>query len=92
VAAVPNQRPRTQITAIILAKLAAGALPNVWVSKVWAGPGTGTICDCCDEAITASEVQHEIELAGAVVLCLHPRCFLIWQSTLLRLGVTYSPP
>ena len=70
--------------AMILAKLAAGALPDVRVSRVWARSGTGNTCDCCDAVITASEVEHEIELADVVVLRLHPRCFWVWQDVLTR--------
>ena len=77
-----SKRSRSEITAIILAKLAAGALPNVRVSRVWAGPGSGRVCDCCDEAITESDVEHEVLLAGAVLLKLHQNCFSIWQQSL----------
>jgi hypothetical protein len=65
-----------------LAKLAVGALPNVQVTKLWAGWGTGDICDGCDAPITDNEVENEIELAGAVLLRLHQRCFSIWQYEL----------
>ena len=81
-----SKRSRRDTTAIILAKLAAGALPNVRVSRVWARTGTGSTCDCCDAEIAATDVEYEVEFVGAVVLRLHPWCFWIWQDVLTQRG------
>jgi hypothetical protein len=75
-----QQRPRSDIVAAITSKLAAGALPDVRVESVWAGPGTGRLCAGCDAPIPPSETEVEIDLAGEVVLCLHQRCFSVWQE------------
>ena len=79
---MPDERARSEITAAILAKLASGALPNVKITKVWAGKGTGEACYGCDASVTTSDVEIEVELSRAVILRLHPRCFRLWQEAL----------
>ena len=70
----------------ILAKLAAGSLPRVHAPKVWAGNGSGAKCNGCDSTIAAGDVEIELELAGALVLHLHQRCFGLWQNEVERLA------
>jgi hypothetical protein len=70
--------------ALILSKVAAGALPDIRVSRVWAGPGSARPCYGCDEAIAATEIEMEVELAGAVSLRLHQRCLRTWQEALVK--------
>jgi hypothetical protein len=77
-------RPEREIVALILSKVAKGLLPDVRVSRVWAGRGTTRPCYGCDEAIAAKEIEVEVELAGAVALRLHQRCFRIWQAALAK--------
>jgi hypothetical protein len=81
---VAERKREREIVALILSKVAAGSLPDVRVSRVWAGPGTTRPCYGCDEAIAASEIEVEVELAGAVGLRLHQRCFQMWQEALVK--------
>jgi hypothetical protein len=32
-------------------------------------------CDGCGEIVGAAEVEHDIDVDGAIVLRLHPECF-----------------
>jgi hypothetical protein len=68
------------IVALVLSRLSAGSLLAVHVTKVGAGKGTGRRCDGCDQPITATEIENEVELARAVILRLHGQCFSIWQG------------
>ncbi|HET7379877.1 MAG TPA: hypothetical protein VFJ24_07550 [Gaiellales bacterium] len=77
-----SPRPRSEIASLILAKLTSGALPNVCVTRVWAGKGGGHICNGCDSPISVSEGELEVELGKTLVLRLHQQCFRIWQETL----------
>jgi hypothetical protein len=83
-ALVTKPRPEREIIALIVSKVAKGSLPDVRVSRVWAGRGTTRPCYGCDEAIAANEIEVEVELAGAVALRLHQRCFRIWQAALAK--------
>ena len=81
-----ERRPLEKIAAVILAKLTLGELPRLRVEKVWAGASTGTQCYGCDEPIKPKEIEVEVDLAGALRLRLHERCFRVWQQELERLG------
>jgi hypothetical protein len=69
----------------VRALLAAGELPCDEPQKTWAGPGTGSECAACAEAIVASEVEYEVDLAGTV-LRLHRLCHEIWRAECAQLG------
>ena len=77
-----QRQSRAEIAAVILSKIADGQLPSIEITRVWAGPGSGRPCDGCDQPVTAADVEHEIDLAGAVTLRLHSGCFMIWQEVL----------
>ena len=74
---------------VVQAKVTAGVLLNIEVTKVWVGKTTGSQCYGCDHAIAPSEIEVEVELAGSLVLRLHQVCFGIWQAHVgtLHLGV-----
>ena len=77
-----ERQSRAEIAAVILSKIADGHLPSIEITRVWAGRGSGRPCDGCDQPVTAADVEHEIDLAGAVTLHLHSGCFMIWQDAL----------
>ena len=74
--------PNAEVLRLVLSKIADGALPSVRVEKVWAGYGTGHRCYGCDQPIDRTEIETEIDLAGALLLRLHRRCFAMWQREL----------
>ena len=65
----------------IHAKVAAGLLPLPQDAPdiVWTGHGTDKPCDGCDESITATEIEYEIEVQGRR-LRFHSRCAAAWQQ------------
>src|SRR2546425_2449752 len=79
---MPESKSRAQVVALVLARIADGCLPNIEIRQVWAGWGGGRTCNGCEQPITTTEIEDEVELGGAVVLRLHRRCFTIWQEAL----------
>ena len=84
-----GERSRSELVALIVAKVNAGALPRLIPSKVWVGKGTERPCYACNEVIATADAEVEIDVASAVVLRLHMSCFQIWQETVD--GVTPDP-
>ena len=39
---------------------------------------TGRACDGCGEIVGAAEIEHNVDVDGAIVLRLHPECFRAW--------------
>jgi hypothetical protein len=66
---------------IVHDKIAAGLLPMAPHNgeKVWAGQGSGQICDGCDRPIPASAVECEIDIADRT-LRFHRACLAAWQG------------
>ncbi len=60
--------------------LETGALPCDEHGKVWAGRGVGTHCAACGEAIAATDIEFEVELASGAALRLHRLCHEIWRE------------
>ena len=60
-------------------KLWLGMLPSAEPVKVWGGMGSGKACDGCDEAIPATEAEHELDFADGRVLHFHVACAGLWQ-------------
>ena len=59
-------------------RVTAGALPRVKDYRTWSWVSTGRTCDGCGEAVGAAEIQHDVDVNGAIVLRLHAECFLAW--------------
>jgi hypothetical protein len=70
------------VSAVILAKIRAGALPRPLEgsSKSYAGKGTNRTCDGCDRPITPEDVEHEVDLADNRTLRFHHACFDVWRG------------
>jgi hypothetical protein len=60
-------------------KLWRGALPADEPVKTWGGYGTGLTCDGCDEVISATEPEHDMEFADGRTLRLHVACAGLWR-------------
>lgn len=55
--------------------------------RMWAGHGSGTLCDLCGEPIQADQIEYEVELAddgGTPALNLHIGCFETWALSALK--------
>ena len=70
---------QAEVAAVVQAKVAAGLLPRGRPSKMWVGPGTGKICDGCEQPITKDDREYEFDLPGRPILRLHQACMEAWQ-------------
>ena len=61
---------------------AAAAVPYRQPRRAWAGHGTGTLCDICQLAIEANQIEYEVELQGEAdeVLYMHLHCYQHWAA------------
>lgn len=77
--------------------LRAGILPNRRPDNTWGGPGNGIDCTICGQAMTANDLEIEIEFVGSHddpcqgVYRVHPRCFSIWETERRNLGRDGEP-
>lgn len=67
-------------SARIMDKLSEGTLPSADPLKLWTGSGTGLTCDACDELISASAQEHEVEKPDGRTLRLHASCHELWRG------------
>jgi hypothetical protein len=56
----------------------AGALPRLAGYRTWSWTSTGRPCDGCGDIVGATEIQHDVEVRGQIMLRLHPECFRAW--------------
>ena len=68
----------------------AGTLPNRKADITLGGPGCGNTCPVCDEVVTATDVEMELEFRGHAggrvdTYHLHGRCFADWEFELRNL-------
>ncbi len=52
-------------------KRSQGTLPSDDPVKVWGGKGTGRSCDGCDELISSSDAEHDVERPDGRTLRFH---------------------
>lgn len=67
------------IRARIRRLLASGEIPCETPDATWAGKGLGERCVACVQAISASEIEFEVEVSG-VSYRVHRQCYDIWQQ------------
>lgn len=60
-------------------RIDAGLLPRVPPLRTWGGPGSGLACSLCDQPITSSEPEFELQLEAAVPVRFHRECHAIWE-------------
>ena len=54
-------------------------LPPGPPQKYFAGKGTGQFCDLCEQAITAEDLEYELDTGGRT-LRLHEECLDVWRQ------------
>jgi hypothetical protein len=64
---------------LIHTKIAIGHLPRKISSKTLVGPGSGHLCDGCEQRIHATELEHEVDL-GLGTLRFHASCARFWAE------------
>jgi hypothetical protein len=68
------------LRACVRQRIDAGRLPVTVPKKINAGYGTGSRCDACDQPITRSQVEYDIdEVPSGAPLHLHLGCHVLWQ-------------
>ena len=54
-------------------------LPPGPPQKYFAGKGTGQLCDLCEQAITAEDLEYELD-TGSRRLRFHEECLDVWRQ------------
>ena len=68
------------LRARIRQRIDEGGLPVTVPKKINAGYGTGSRCAACDQPITRSQVEYDIdEVPAGAPLHLHLGCHVLWQ-------------
>ena len=57
-------------------------LPGELTSRLYAGPGEGRTCGCCDQAILQSDIEYDFVMGDGKTLVMHVNCFLLWHHSL----------
>ena len=62
-----------------------GKLPARRPDRTWGGPGVGAVCTVCNEPVTPSQMEFEIQFSrdgdnpGLDKYHVHIRCFAAWE-------------
>jgi len=59
-------------------RVVAGTLARPTAYRTWSWVSTGRECDGCGDIVGAAEIEHDVDVDGAIVLRLHPECFRAW--------------
>jgi hypothetical protein len=72
------------LAASIRDKIRSGALPlpPEPPAKYFAGKGTRQLCDVCEQAITAGDLEFEVDVDGRT-LRFHEKCLDMWRQARL---------
>ena len=62
----------------ILQRIEDGRLPVMLPRHIAAGYGAGNVCAACDQPVTATQVEYEVQ-AGDPLLRFHLGCYVLWQ-------------
>jgi hypothetical protein len=68
------------LRALIQEKLVAGRLPYTSIPRLWGGPGSGEICDGCDETVRKDQMVLENRDAAGSSVQFHVSCFHVWKA------------
>ena len=69
------------LATLVADKICTGALPlpPEPPEKYFAGKGTGQLCDLCEQAIRAEELEYEFDVGGRT-LRFHDNCLDMWRQ------------
>ena len=77
------------LTEEVRARMRSGRLPAADGYRVFGVKGDGSVCACCDRAITDAEIQFDVEChnpnSGWSPLSMHLNCFHTWRNALAPL-------
>ena len=75
-----GQQRADDVGAVIREKVRTGILPRACPSRMWAGHGTGKMCDACDQPTTERDIEHEIEMPDGRIFFFHQPCLGLWHQ------------
>lgn len=84
---MPLTELEAELRPIARERIATGMLPGALTSHIWAGHGSGALCDLCDQPILSDEVEYEVEdKVGEAVetFRFHMVCQAVWQLECAR--------
>jgi hypothetical protein len=72
----------SDMAALIADKIHSRALPlpPEPPAKYFAGKGTGKLCDACEQAITAEQLEFEVDVTDGRTLRFHEKCLDMWRQ------------
>lgn len=69
---------------VIRSRISAGKLPRNEQLQFFGGKGSGGVCACCGQLISAEQIEYEVVAIDrhgeASSLVMHLSCFDIWTS------------
>jgi len=80
------QLRNAELQAYIHRLMDEGRLPVILPEKIAAGYGSGSNCRGCDQPVTPTQIEYDIEdhSNGSVRLTLHRGCYVLWQIECVR--------
>lgn len=76
-------KTEAEIEQLILERLLSGSLPSGTGHKIFGGKGDGIRCACCDELVTARQIQYDVEPNDAQSLAMHLNCYNAWANAVV---------
>jgi hypothetical protein len=75
--------PKQQVRTSVGTRLETGSLPPDTGQRIFGSRGDGTRCACCDQPITASEVQYDMDSSSEdgevpLTVSMHLTCYEVW--------------
>jgi len=73
------------LAALVAERIRSGSLPlpPEPPQKYFAGKGSGQPCDVCEQAITAEDLEYELDIASRT-LRFHEKCLDMWRHALAQ--------
>lgn len=76
---------REDLTASIRERILSARLPERPTAYVYAGPGDGARCACCDELIAGTDIQYDLDFPAQKEdeissYAMHLACFHLWRE------------
>ena len=76
-------RQEQKVRSLVHGRLESGSLPPDTGQRVFGSRGDGARCACCDQGISDSEVQYELESSSedgepAGTVSMHMHCYQVW--------------
>ena len=78
-----SQLRDTELRMRVRQRIEHGTLPVVLPERIFAGYGSGGRCVACDQEISSTQIEYEVEALGSP-LRFHLGCHVVWQLECAR--------